>query len=306
MTAGNRFAALLLALPVCLLLCLPVGAQTAPPVSKSSSAILPVNARTEAIVFEKDLTALCHRIGVKLGSVSAKSPVVASASASPPVSRLRVIAALVKLMVAPDSLEAYKTELPDGMPEDQGMIPEDVMPYVAAAVSEGWVTTEPLKGRQTATWGFVRALLARIPTLGVAPEKSKAAPKLARDEKPASETASSEEVSDEKFSGLIVDVGGMKIERSMSPRILDADGQVVYPDVAHVPDPDTVLDKGILDYTPAIEKSKRAGDKPLVVKATKIDFKDVYVSNEDAALIRKANKRAKFIETWQVCIVSGN
>jgi hypothetical protein len=293
-----RFAAL----PVCLMLCLPVCAQTVKP----AAAILPAGARAEAILFEKDLAALCHRIGVKLGSASAKSAVPA-AHANPPVSRLRVIAALVKLMVAPDSVEAYKTETPDGMPEDTGLIPDDMMPFVAAAVTEGWVGTEPLKGRQTATWGFVRSLLTRIPTLGAAPEKSKSVPKPATEDKAElKNVALSETESDEKFSGLIVDAAGMKIERSMSPRILDADGQVVYPDIAHVPDPDTVLDKGILDYTPTIEKSRRAGSKPLVIKAVKIDFKDVYVSNEDAVLIRKANKRAKFIETWQVCIVSGN
>ncbi len=305
MYASSRFVILLSAVPVCLSLCLPIDAQTPPSKSKTAS-ILPVAVKAETLLFEKDLTALCNRVATKLGMTPTR--ITASGASGFPVSRIRVIAALAKMLVAPDSIEAYKTETPEGMPEDANMIPDEMMPYLSAAVSEGWLTTEPLKGRQTATWGFVRKLLSRIPTLGVTPDKSKSAPKP--DRTLAKETTEEEtkpvQVMDEKYSGLIIDAEGLKIERSMSPRILDEDGNVVYPDQAYIPDPDTVLDKGILDYSSSLEKSKRAGEKPLVIKATKSDFKDVYISNEDAALIRKANKRAKFIETWQVCILSGN
>lgn len=303
MHASFRLTALLSAVPFCLSSCPPVSAQT--PLSKPKIvSILPTAVRAETLLFEKDLTALCNRVAVKLGMMPTE--ITVSRASGVPVSRMRVIAALAKMLVAPDSLEAYKTETPEGMPEDASLIPDEMMPYISAAVSEGWLTTEPLKGRQTATWGFVRSLLVRIPTLGVTPDKSKFAPKPDRTLAKDTEETAPVQVTDEKYTGLIIDAEGLKIERSMSPRILDEDGTVVYPDAAHIPDPDTVLDKGILDYSASLEKSRRSGNKPLVIKATKSDFNDVYISNEDAALIRKANKRAKFIETWQVCILSGN
>ena len=302
MSAYIRMALIMMTLP----LTVSAEAQTAPTAKPKSVAILPVALKGETLLFEKDLTALCNRVSVKLGMTPTK--ITPAGASNLPVSRMRVVAAMVKMLVAPDSLEAYKTETPDGMPEDVNLIPDDMTPYISAAVSEGWLTTEPLKGRQTATWGFVRNLLSHIPTLGITPDKLKAAPKPDRTLAKEEETTETKtvQVMEERFSGLIIDAAGLKVARSMSPRILDADGNVVYPDVNHVPDPDTVLDKGILDYSLSLEKSKRAGDKPLVIKAIKSEFKDVYVSNEDAAKIRQANKRAKFIETWQVCILSGN
>lgn len=305
MSTFTRRALIVSGLPLYLSLCAPTQAQTQSSKPKAVS-ILPAAVKAETLLFEKDLIGLCNRVAMKLGMTPTK--MTAAGASGVPVSRMRVIAALTKMLVAPDSIEAFRTETPEGMPEDVNMIPDEMIPYLSAAVSEGWLTTEPLKGRQTATWGFVRSLLTRIPTLGVMPDKSKSASKP--DHTLVKETAGKEtvpvQVMDEKYSGLIIDAEGLKVERSMSPRILDEDGNVVYPNAEHVPDPDTVLDKGILDYSPSLEKSKRAGEKPLVIKAMKSDFKDVYVSNEDAILIRKANKRAKFIETWQVCILSGN
>ena len=108
MSAYVRMALMMMALP----LSVSVEAQTTPVAAKQKpAAILPAVSRPEALLFEKDLTALCNRVSVKLGMAPTK--LTAAGSSNLPVSRMRVVAALVKMLVAPDSLEAYKTETPE-------------------------------------------------------------------------------------------------------------------------------------------------------------------------------------------------
>jgi hypothetical protein len=114
---------------------------------------------------------------------------------------------------------------------------------------------------------------------------------------------------DEKYSGLIVDLGELKVERSMCPRIVDEDGAVIYPDPKHLPDLDFVQDQGILTYEKSIEVAKRAGNRPLIVRATGVtgtNRTDIVVTRETAEQIREANKSSRFLWKWAVSILSGS
>lgn len=116
------------------------------------------------------------------------------------------------------------------------------------------------------------------------------------------------------YTGLIVLVRGVHIDRSMSPAILTPSGQIVYgrgwwkPGQLSV---EVADGKGIVEYAPSIQEARRAGSQPLVVEAIGVtgpalsNFNtDVIVSEQDAAEIRTANARARFLERLQVDFVA--
>lgn len=104
------------------------------------------------------------------------------------------------------------------------------------------------------------------------------------------------------YTGLLVDAHDMKVQRTMSPRILDEAGNVVYPDQNHLPDFDYLEDNGMADYVHGGE-AKRAGEHPLVVQALSTQGDDVIVSNLTADHIRAENARSRFFTSWRVCIL---
>jgi len=115
------------------------------------------------------------------------------------------------------------------------------------------------------------------------------------------------------FTGLIVVVRGVHLDRSMSPAILTPDGQVVYGRGWWKPgqfDADVANDRGIVGYSSSIEGATRSGEHPLVVNAIGVEgppmsnFKtDIVISPDDAARIREANAGGGFLERLQVDIV---
>ena len=256
------------------------------------SGLIPAQARAGSPVTERALAGLLRQVGQRLGSP--RRPSLTLTQPSAPVTRLRALAALVKLAVSADELASYREAPNEEIAPDAAQIPIWGRPFVAAAVGQGWWPEDrPLRARETATWGFVGSLLARMPLADDAPESS---PFL-----PASEP---EPVN---YTGLVIDARDLPIQRAMSPRILDEEGNVVYPDPKHLPDFDFLQDKGMAAYAASEQETKRAGSHPLCVRAVDVfgpGPDDLVVSNETAQQIRAANRRSKFLWRWSVCILT--
>jgi hypothetical protein len=115
------------------------------------------------------------------------------------------------------------------------------------------------------------------------------------------------------FTGLVVVVRGVHLDRSMSPAILTPDGQVVYGRGWWRPgefDADVANRQGIVGYASSMDGAVRAGAHPLVVNAIGVEgppmsnFKtDIVISPDDATRIREANSASGFLQRLQVDIV---
>lgn len=124
------------------------------------------------------------------------------------------------------------------------------------------------------------------------------------------------EIPPDAYTGLVIDARGIKVGRSMSPRIYDVKGKEIYgPTILgrenHTLEEYIIL--GVVEYirdngTDLKEqlKSSRAGSKPLIVKAMGVqgEFNDnIVVSEEDGNLILKEDELSKFLEDMAVVIV---
>jgi hypothetical protein len=270
-------------------------AQEAPKLEHRLAGLVPAQVKPETSLLERDLAALTRRM-IKRHPVEGARTYTA-AQPMQPVSRLRVVMALTHARLRPETLIEYKTNQPELWPADIGQVAAPARFYIGAALAEGWLLTDrPIRPKQIATWGYVSDLLLQMTRQqDVAPEEV---------EKPADER-DPERAIDLKinYTGLVIDTGSLKFDRSMQPRILDEENRVVYPDPKHIPDPDYVLDYGMMDYCAALSDTKRAGKQPLVITALKIHAtgKDFIVSNADAERIRQANRKSRFLAKWAVC-----
>lgn len=257
--------------------------------------LIPAGVRRSDTISERQLAVLIKHASKMLGTPDRFSAAVTHPAA--PVLRIRALAALIKLVVAPDELAPFKIVAAEALPVDRARIPEWGKPYAAYAVEQGWWSADrPLHPRDLATWSFASDLLLRLPL--VKPAEQRAAEPDTRSD------AGDPKV--ELYTGLLVDARELRIERDMGPRILDEDGQVVYPDASHMPDFDTLQDRGMADYYTGASEAKRVGEHPFEVRALSISgaaSTDVVVSNETAAFIREANKRGKFLQRWRVGIL---
>lgn len=108
----------------------------------------------------------------------------------------------------------------------------------------------------------------------------------------------------ESFSGLVVNARGLGISPSMAPRILDESGKEVYG--AEVVSEKGLQQGGIAQYLKTEEQAKeRAGTKPLVVKALRVDKAktDVVIANGDADKLRDPNTNLSFLAEGKVVIL---
>jgi hypothetical protein len=116
------------------------------------------------------------------------------------------------------------------------------------------------------------------------------------------------------YTGLIVVVPGIHLDRSISPAVLTPRGEVVYgrgwwkPGQLSV---DAAERYGIVEYAPSVSAATRAGAHPLVVRAIGVSgppqsiFRtDVVITERDALLIHDANGRGKFLQRMHVSLVS--
>jgi hypothetical protein len=97
----------------------------------------------------------------------------------------------------------------------------------------------------------------------------------------------------QKHTGLVVDASALRVLPALKPRLLDADGAVLYgidslrPEVQRA-EGVAVYVKGLA----AAKKHARAGARPLVVKAVKVDGVDLVLAAEDARRVSEAGPAA--------------
>lgn len=115
------------------------------------------------------------------------------------------------------------------------------------------------------------------------------------------------------YTGLIIVVKDVHLDRSMSPAVLTPYGAVVYGRGWWKPgqlNAELVDAYGIVEYAPSVQASGRAGPRPLIVAAIDVSGPplsniktDVIITERDAARIRAANTQGHFLERLRVAIV---
>jgi len=112
-----------------------------------------------------------------------------------------------------------------------------------------------------------------------------------------------------EYSGLIIDCRGLEITASQSPEILDEEGEEIYGRVAEGKFTDWLRENGVIGYYTSEEAAKeRSGPNPLIIKALRVEKRgDVplfpVISKDDAKIIREANEKERFLESYKVAVV---
>ena len=108
------------------------------------------------------------------------------------------------------------------------------------------------------------------------------------------------------YTGLIINATGLKIERSMCPKIRRTDGSVIWSgDDAN---PDFVIDKGIVGYAISMSSAKgnpRSGTNPLIIRAVARYNGDNFhsdpeISVKDANLLIQEAAKDGFLKKFDV------
>lgn len=111
------------------------------------------------------------------------------------------------------------------------------------------------------------------------------------------------------YTGLIIDARGLKVQPAMAPRILRADGTVLYG--AGKIDPDQLIEKGMASYyrdMSAARADARAGSNPLIIRPIGVYRRavastDVVISDADAAKLLAEDARTNFLKEMKVVFV---
>ncbi|MBF0101342.1 MAG: LPP20 family lipoprotein [Desulfobacterales bacterium] len=109
------------------------------------------------------------------------------------------------------------------------------------------------------------------------------------------------------YTGLIVDARGLSVKPSMSPKILDEDGQEIYGS-AFV-SREYAVQQGMSGYAKdikAAQENPRVASNPITVKGVKTfgqGRSDIIISNADASKIRSASDDLSFLQQCRVMIV---
>jgi len=116
------------------------------------------------------------------------------------------------------------------------------------------------------------------------------------------EEATAAKKSDKKTTGLVVDARGLKVTPALAPRLLDEAGKPLYG--AEALSAETRKSQNVAAYVEGLDaarKMERVGEKPLVVKATKVDGTDLVLSADDA---KKIESGAQYLTEGRVVIVT--
>lgn len=103
-------------------------------------------------------------------------------------------------------------------------------------------------------------------------------------------------------TGLVIDARGLKLTPALMPRVLDGDGKPVYS--IDSLSADARKTSGVAAYVASLDdaqKSPKAGDKPLVIKAAKAQGADLQLAPEDAKKLASLN--TGFLADGKVVIV---
>lgn len=105
------------------------------------------------------------------------------------------------------------------------------------------------------------------------------------------------------YTGVIIDCSGLGLDTAMSPVIKDANGRKIY---GHKNlDPDQIIAKGMVSYSKGMTNIARAGAKPLVIKAIRVENHGINpaISLEDANRLLIENEVSHFLEATNVVFV---
>jgi hypothetical protein len=262
--------------------------------------IASANATPNSLVLERDLDRLVKWAVTQFPKQD--SAPFALTRLDAPVTRLRVLAALVKVALPPDGVTRHRFVSDYALTPDATRIPLWGKPYLAAAIEDQWWSASvPLQAIQGANWQFVCKLLEKMPLDELRPAPKPIPPRRSVKREGA------EAPDPDAYTGLTLDAMGLSIERAMSPRIVDEDGNQVYPlkiEYSY----DDLLERGLVSYCETERQTRRrAGERPLCIRALDVlgsSNSDLVVSREDAERIRSANRRGKFLERWAVCFLS--
>ncbi len=108
-----------------------------------------------------------------------------------------------------------------------------------------------------------------------------------------------------KYTGLVVDARGLGAKPALAPRLLDGAGTPVYGVEALSTEARKAT--GVAAYFQGLEaasQSARVGEKPLVVKAARLQGSDLVLAEE--ALKQLTDTNASFLAEGRVAIVTGN
>lgn len=105
------------------------------------------------------------------------------------------------------------------------------------------------------------------------------------------------------YTGVVVQVGRLKVMPALAPKLLDEDGKEVY-DVSMVSEEG--VETGIVHYLKGMKAARtfeKVSAKPLVVKAIKTPNKvDLVLSNADAKKVRELAKKTNLLYEGRVVI----
>lgn len=122
------------------------------------------------------------------------------------------------------------------------------------------------------------------------------------DATPVQAVAAAKPEADKSSTGLVIDARGLKVTPALAPRVLDGEGKPVY----SIDNLSSAARKttGVASYVQSLEeaqKSMKAGDKPLVIKAAKATGADLQLNPDDAKKLAALN--ASFLSEGRVVIV---
>jgi TolB-like protein len=272
--------------------------ETAPePAAQAGSApaapevpLLPSGARLNSPITEGEFARIAPRLAARWPSGGGAKITVQRPTAT--LTRIFVMAVVVKAALQDADFELYRNSGAT-LPPDRTQIPAWGVGHVSAAVEHGWWPSDrSLSPREPATWAFLKYLLDRIPGGDTS--------------QPLLET-SFPPLSGAEITGVIIDARGLGLQRSMSARILDENGRVIYPRPGQrLPDPDRLQDVGLVSYHASPREANRAGSRPMVVPAIAVagpGQDDVVIPNDMAEQLLSADRRNGFLSAWRVCIV---
>lgn len=133
---------------------------------------------------------------------------------------------------------------------------------------------------------------APAPTPAVDPKKPDAKPAVAAAPAPAPSTN----------TGLVIDARGLKAVPALAPKVFDEAGKAVY--TVDSLSAEARKAAGVASYVQSLEdaqKSMKAGDKPLIVKAAKANGAELTLGAEDAKKLAAMN--TSFLSEGKVVIV---
>ncbi len=207
------------------------------------------------------------------------------------VNRLRTMVVIVRALLpfAARSTGPNTAQLPA---REWTSIPFWARPYIEVAVARGfWPASRPLLLNEPATREFVKYLVDRFTAMSASPVA--VAPPVVTPPPPVPGS----------YTGLIVDARGLGTDRCMGLRIVDEDGNMIYPTRNHMPDPGYIDQNGDARFVHRVADAYHAGPRPLIVRA--IDGRNdvLVVNNRTARRIRRLNNQGQFLWRWNVTVV---